>query len=508
MVSKVEIMAIEGDALADAIDAVITRPLLEHTLFGIQVFDIDAEQSLYALNANKFFKAASTTKIVTEGATLGTLGRDFRFTTPVYRTGPIDENGVLHGDVVLVASGDPNLSQRIQPDGTLAFENRDHSYDGIPLTKAVPGDPLAVLRSLAAQIAAKGVKSVAGRVLVDTSIFDLDGPETGTGAYQSSIVVNDNLIDVVVTPGARAGDPVTIAVAPQTPYATLRVHAVTGSAKSENTLEIGGATDDLGNRTITISGSVPSADPPTLYAYRPREPERFAEAALTRALLDAKVEIALPPSREPLDAAAHAAHYTPANLIAEHVSPPLREETKVALKVSQNLHSSLKPYILAAYVAHATTNQLQSGFDVERAFLEDAGVDLSQATQSDGLGGEAYFTPDFMVRYLTWISTQAWYEDFYNALPILGIDGSLAEIQKLAPAAGKVRAKDGTWQGSDRLNKGSMMAARGLVGYVDTRRGRRVAFAIYLNRLQFKGRAMQMTGEILGEIANAIYVHA
>jgi len=41
-----------------------------------------------------------------------------------------------------VASGDPDLSARVRTDGTLAFENEDHAYDGDEHTRAVPGDPL------------------------------------------------------------------------------------------------------------------------------------------------------------------------------------------------------------------------------------------------------------------------------------------------------------------------------------------------------------------------------
>jgi hypothetical protein len=70
-----------------------------------------------------------------------------------------------------VASGDPNLSNRIQPDGTLAFQNVDHSYDGQPAAKPVAGDPLAVIRELARQIAKAGIKQLTGRVLVDASLF-------------------------------------------------------------------------------------------------------------------------------------------------------------------------------------------------------------------------------------------------------------------------------------------------------------------------------------------------
>src|SRR5581483_6934087 len=164
--------------------------------------------------------AASTTKLLTEGTSLQLLGPNFRWTTPVYRTGPVD-GGVLHGDLVLVAPGDPNLSQRIQPDGTLAFENEDHAYDGSPETKAVPGDPLAVLRDLAAQVAKAGVKRVDGRVVVDTSLFPDQGTEDGTGTTLSSIVLNDNVVDVTVTPAARTGDPVKISASPQTPYVTF-----------------------------------------------------------------------------------------------------------------------------------------------------------------------------------------------------------------------------------------------------------------------------------------------
>ena len=129
---------------------------------------------------------------------------------------------MLRGDLVFVASGDPNLSQRIGPDGTLAFENEDHAYDGSPETKAVPGDPLAVLRELAAQVRKSGITRVEGNVVVDTSLFADQGAEGGTGVIVSPIVVNDNVVDVTVTPGQNAGDPVSVSVSPQTSVRHLR----------------------------------------------------------------------------------------------------------------------------------------------------------------------------------------------------------------------------------------------------------------------------------------------
>src|SRR5262249_38669110 len=154
------------------------------------------------LNADKLFTPASTTKILTEGALLAHLGKEFRFQTRIYGTAAVDRKGRLKGDLVLVASGDPNLSNRIRPDGTLAFEDEDHSYGG----QAVPGDPLAVIRDLARQVHDHGVRKIEGRVLVDASLFP-DGPrEGGTNVVISSIMVNDNVIDIVAKPGAKPGE--------------------------------------------------------------------------------------------------------------------------------------------------------------------------------------------------------------------------------------------------------------------------------------------------------------
>ena len=96
-------------SLAERIQKVISRPEFAHANFGIEFYSLDAGKVVYALNADKLFVPASTTKILTEGTLLATLGAGYRFHTRVYRTGPIDKHGTLKGDLILVASGDPNL---------------------------------------------------------------------------------------------------------------------------------------------------------------------------------------------------------------------------------------------------------------------------------------------------------------------------------------------------------------------------------------------------------------
>src|SRR5262249_60962020 len=99
----------------------------------------------------------------------------------------------------------------------LAFENVDHAYDASPDTRAVPGDPLAVIRELASQVAAKGIKRVTGRVLVDVSLFHEGERELGTGVVMSPIVVNDNLVDLTIGAGPQAGPPAAVAHSPGDP---------------------------------------------------------------------------------------------------------------------------------------------------------------------------------------------------------------------------------------------------------------------------------------------------
>src|SRR5467141_3124485 len=210
-------------SLSQRIQKVISRPEFAHANFGIEFYSLDTGEVLYALNADKLFVPASTTKILTEGTLLAKLGADYRFHTRVYRTGPIDKRGTLKGDLVLVASGDPNLSNRIQPDGALAFVDEDHSYSG----PALPGDPLLVIKELAKDVAATGIRKIGGRVLIDASLFP-DGPrEKGTNVVMSSVMVNDNVIDLVVSPGAKEGDPVDLKYSPQTSCIKFVNHLIT-----------------------------------------------------------------------------------------------------------------------------------------------------------------------------------------------------------------------------------------------------------------------------------------
>lgn len=506
-----ETAAQQSPSLADQIRQIEHRPEYKHSTFGVEVYSLDDNKVVYSLRGDKLFTPGSTTKLLTEGTGLELLGADYRFHTRVYRTAPISPDGILMGDLILVASGDPNLSARIQPDGTLLFEDEDHAYAGNPDTKAVPGDPLLAIHDLAAQVAAHGVKRIQGRVLVDASLFPEGDRELGTGVVISPIAVNDNVIDLTVSAGASEGALVNISISPASAYVSFVNQITTGAAGSKADVKQDDVADPDGSHRVTLSGKFPLGGPSILYTYAVPQPTRFAQVAFIEALRAKGIDVEIPAADMNVDFKALAASYTPATLMADHVSPPLAEETKVTLKVSQNLHASMMPFILGAVLGHKTDEIDQGGFDQEHDFLSKAGLDLTGAAQADGAGGaaSAFYTPDFMVHYLAYMAKQKDFPLFKKALPILGRDGTLWNIQVNSPAVGHVFAKTGTYAAYDAVNRDLMITGKGLAGYIDTADGRHLAFAAYINRVAVSmtdpDAATKIPGQALGEVAGAIY---
>ena len=503
------LLAQTTDTLEQRIKKIMDRPEFAHSRFGVKFVAADTGNSIYELNAAQLFVPGSTTKLLSEGTMLEILGGDYRFHTRIYRTGPIKKNGTLEGDLVLVASGDLDLSNRIQPDGTLAFEDEDHSYGG-PDSKGLLGDPLVVMREFAKQVAAKGIKRIKGRVLIDASLFPEGYRELGTGVVVSPIVVNDNVTDVIISPGTSEDAPVNLKIAPQTAYLTIANKATTGKTGSKPSISYSDAKLNAdGTRSVTLTGSFPLDGKPAMASYPVPEPSRFAATILLEALKEQGIACTLAAPADQIDFKTLASNYKAENVVAEHVSPPLKEEVKITLKVSQNLHASSMPYLLGALVAHKDTSIDQAGFDVENEFLTKAGLDLAGASQSDGAGGNAYFSPDFMVHYLFYMSRQKDFSDFYHGLPILGKDGTLVKIQVNSPAAGHVHAKTGTYGQYDALNKKLMVTGKGLAGYMDTANGQHLVLALYVNMVSVPlgdpEATQKIAGEALGEIAAAAY---
>jgi D-alanyl-D-alanine carboxypeptidase/D-alanyl-D-alanine-endopeptidase (penicillin-binding protein 4) len=282
---------------------------------------------------------------------------------------------------------------------------------------------------------------------------------------------------------------------------------VTGKQDSESDLHWDSDVENSdGSRTVTLAGNVPSGGTTLMFSYAVPDPARYAEFVFSEVLGEAGVLVNPRLKEDKPDFKLLAENYTPENQVAEHVSPPMKEEIKIILKVSQNLHASMMPYLLAALVAKKEVPQ--SGFELMREFLEKAGLDHRAASQEDGAGGSANFTPSFVTSYLAYWASQKDFHMFHDALPILGQDGTLFQIQVNSPAAGHIFAKTGTYARSDLLHKGLMVDSKALAGYMTTRSGQRVAFAIYVNHVLVSlnpNAIRDILGQAVGEIAALAY---
>ncbi|MCC7023131.1 MAG: D-alanyl-D-alanine carboxypeptidase, partial [Thermomicrobiales bacterium] len=144
-----------GEPLPGAITAIIEQPKYAFARWGIHVADRATGQTIYDLRGDERFLAASTTKLFPGAAALAAYGTDYRFETPIYRTGDVDADGALAGNLVLVASGDLTMGGRTTPDGQIAYTSMDHIYANVfpEMATLTPENPLAGLDELARQVA-------------------------------------------------------------------------------------------------------------------------------------------------------------------------------------------------------------------------------------------------------------------------------------------------------------------------------------------------------------------
>jgi D-alanyl-D-alanine carboxypeptidase/D-alanyl-D-alanine-endopeptidase (penicillin-binding protein 4) len=449
---------------------VMNRPAYANGEWLISVRDLTTGESLIALNADQLVEPASVTKTYSMGAGWLQFRPDSQVVTPVKRRGQVVD-GRLKGDLILVGEGDLTMGGRTKPDGTVDFTNLDHN-DANPLPGATltSEDPLAGLDALARQVRASGVRSVSGDVIVDDRLwetFQLDpnGPVT-------PIIINQNLIDFTTTPTA-AGQAAKIDMSPK--VAPWRV------VNEVKTVPAGGRTKIVPSSPkhgeVVLTGTIAAGAAPAVNTWDFADPARFARTAFIEALRRAGVTVqanaiaANPAARLPAKRAVTA---LPA--VAQLKSLSLQQEATYVLKVSYNRGAQTMVCRLA--VAAGSTD-CDDGLAKAAKLWGAAGLDTDDAMLIDGSGLEGNFvTPDNQVQLQTIMSRRTDAAAWQATMPIMGVDGSLATVQKGGPATGKIFAKTGTLAGGNLFNDKILFPAKALGGYMDAKSGRRLAFAI------------------------------
>src|SRR5688500_9849878 len=92
--------------------AIFSERTIDHGVWSASIQSLRHGETIYSLNSFRLLTPASTQKLLTTAAAAERLGWDYRYTTRIYATGPIDSNGAVNGDLVVVSDGDPTINPR------------------------------------------------------------------------------------------------------------------------------------------------------------------------------------------------------------------------------------------------------------------------------------------------------------------------------------------------------------------------------------------------------------
>jgi D-alanyl-D-alanine carboxypeptidase/D-alanyl-D-alanine-endopeptidase (penicillin-binding protein 4) len=383
---------------------------------------------------------------------------------------------------------------RDEPNGTLYYESLpdlDQSYANIGLPGAVepPGDPLAGLKEIATKVRASGITRVNGNVVVDDRLFTpYDGFPDGE---ISPIWVNENLVDALVTPGA-AGQPASVSWRPMTAQYTVADQATTVDANGSTMLQITQPTPGH----LVVTGQIAAGTGPTLVVHEVDDPSAFARSAFIDALQQAGVTVtASPAGPNPESLLPPKGSYQTGDMVGSYVSPPLSQFTNLILKVSYNRGADLMTCLAAVKVGSTDCEQ---GLVPELATITKLGIPSRSVFPLDGAGSDdqGRTTAAALATFLRRATGTSYGKTLYDSLPVLGRNGTLANVLPKSAVAGHAQIKTGNRAVGSATNQ-LMLLGNSLAGYLQTKSGRRVTFMIVVGNVPLTSPSgvLQVTDE-------------
>ncbi|MBA3396400.1 MAG: D-alanyl-D-alanine carboxypeptidase/D-alanyl-D-alanine-endopeptidase [Deltaproteobacteria bacterium] len=425
--------------------AIATRPKLATARIGIAIHDLQTGTEVMARDGAKPLNLASNVKLLTATAALAGLGGGFSWRTAVYVETDPDETGTIAGDLYVRGRGDPTLS-------------------------------VAGLHQLAADVAARGVRNVEGKLVLDTTYFDnvvepphFDEQPKERAAFRAPVAsfgVNRSMVTVTVM--AEPGGGARITIEPQTEYIKLTKQEVTSVAIGRTRLRLETKPKSRENVVeLELTGQIRTGEGSWDLRRRVDDPARFAAEVFKQALVANGVKIRG-------KAVGSAAVPLTAKLVAHHDSPPLTDIVRVMNKHSDNyIAESVLKTLGAELKATPGPATWSDGLAVLRAQLGPFGMPAGSYKSENGSGlyASSEVTPQQLVAMLA--AAHKDYRigpDLLASLPIGGFDGTLSRRWHGKPPRGRVRAKTGTLE---KVNT--------LAGYIAVDPAHVLAFAILVN---------------------------
>lgn len=434
-----------GDqTLTARLDTLVKYGLPQGSNVGIAAYDLSANKPLYAYQADKLSRPASTMKLLTTITALAQPKSDEPFRTEVWYRGTVEAD-TLKGDLYVVGGFDPELD--------------DEALD-----------------SLVSMVARQPFKVIYGQVYGDVSMKDSlywgsgwlwDDTPYAFQPYLSPLMLDKGVLTVTATPGAR-GDTARLECRPASSYYTVenKTRSRTPSAGrfrvTRNWLENGNAVCVTGNVDGERTGTV------NLFASQDFFMRTFVERLQGRGV---RCLSAYEFSELEADSLAVriAAYETPVQAVVRQI-----------MKESDNLNAEALLCRLGAQATGKKHVSAGDGLAAVRALIKRLGYDPDHYSLADGCGlsNYDYVSPELLVAFLKYAYSRTdLFQKLYKALPVGGVDGTLKRRMKAGrPAHKRVFAKTGSYT-----------AINCLAGYLQAANGHWVAFAI-MNQNALSGK--------------------
>ena len=446
-------------ALAREIDRTIDESELAQARWGVFVTSMSDGRVLYSRNGGKLFTPASNMKIYTTAAALDLLGADYHWRTSVYAGKQPDNNGVIEGDVTLFGRGDPGLDS--------------YRKDGLP--------------GLALELWQHGIRHVRGNVIGDESYFRGEMYGLGWqwndvqwyfGAEPSALTIDENAMELMITPGGKFGDVATVKLQRENRYFRLTNNTTTGDRAAPISI---GINRGLSDNEIRVWGEFPVGGRGFTAYLSVYSPALWAVTLFKAELLKQGITVdGEPRSRD--SRAAEAERFDPQKAfeIAFAEGRTLGEIVHQTNKESNNLYAELILRTLGKERGSLAPDpdprknrergDDEAGVAVVKSWLDRNSIPIDGLAIRDGSGLSRLdlVTPEATARLLVAISKTNSAGVFHDSLPIAGRDGTLKP--RLLHEAGKVFAKTGT-----------LTYDHSLSGYATTQNGEVLAFSIFCN---------------------------
>ena len=414
-------------------------------IWGAIVVSLTRGDTLYTINADEELQPASNMKLFTTALALDQFGAEHQFSTDVLRSGTLDADGTLHGDLILRGGGDPGLSSRYYQGGASA-----------------------AMDVLAQLVAHAGVKRVTGSIIADASAFEHelvpDGwqsryLQSSYAARVSALSLNDNIVLVAVEPGSN-GHAATVSLEPASDIpVSSSVTTVAGKKGARIIVR------NTSRGTVEVRGWIGSRSDARRYQLVVEKPAIFTAGAFRHALAARGVSVVGPT----------AVGTTPrgAQVVTSLASPPLDRLVSAMNRESINHYAELlfrdagRAASNTGVGSAANANALLQSFMTKKVGARPGSV---LAADGSGLSVLDRVTPRSLVQLLAYAHEAPWGDAFHASLPVAGESELLRHRMQRTPAAGNLHAKTGTTNNIISLG-----------GYVTARDGELLAFALIYN---------------------------